>query len=250
MPATTGTIITSGDTGTVTNTMLAGSIANAKLLNSTISGIALGSNLATLTISGPLTGTSYNGSSAVSIGITQDTTSTSGYLSNTDWNTFNNKQPAGSYLTSAVTSATAGTGMSVSASTGAVTFTNTLPNIVTATTGSAPDYGARAWAFWNGTNGSIYASGNVSSVTRFSPQGYGGGYTVNFTTAMPDANYAAVFSHSYASGANGSMGVGQIYSTAYNNSSAPTTGSFSCVVAHDANNVVQDSPYVTCAVFR
>jgi len=35
-PATTGTVVTTGDTGTVTNTMLAGSIANAKLANSTI----------------------------------------------------------------------------------------------------------------------------------------------------------------------------------------------------------------------
>jgi len=33
------------------------------------------------------------------IGITQATTSTNGYLSSADWNTFNNKQPAGSYLT-------------------------------------------------------------------------------------------------------------------------------------------------------
>ena len=34
------------------------------------------------------------------IGITQATTSTNGYLSSTDWNTFNSKQAAGSYLTS------------------------------------------------------------------------------------------------------------------------------------------------------
>ena len=45
----------------------------------------------TLTISSPLTGTSYNGSAPVTIGIPQATTTTSGYLSNTDWNTFNGK---------------------------------------------------------------------------------------------------------------------------------------------------------------
>ncbi len=33
------------------------------------------------------------------VSITQATTSTNGYLSATDWNTFNNKQPAGSYIT-------------------------------------------------------------------------------------------------------------------------------------------------------
>ena len=56
-------IATSG----VTDAMLAGSISNAKLTNSTISGIALGSNLATLTIGTGLSGTSYNGSGAVTI---------------------------------------------------------------------------------------------------------------------------------------------------------------------------------------
>ena len=63
--ATSPTISGPTFTGSVTAT---GLITNADLANSTISGISLGSNLATLTISSPLTGTSYNGSSAVSIG--------------------------------------------------------------------------------------------------------------------------------------------------------------------------------------
>ena len=52
LPATTGTVITSGDTATVTNTMLAGSIANAKLTNSSVTvgttAIALGDSSTTL----------------------------------------------------------------------------------------------------------------------------------------------------------------------------------------------------------
>jgi hypothetical protein len=68
-PNVAGTVITTGDTGTVTNTMLAGSIANTKLANSTISGIALGSNLSTLTIGTGLSGTSYNGSTGVTIAV-------------------------------------------------------------------------------------------------------------------------------------------------------------------------------------
>jgi hypothetical protein len=64
------------DTGTVTNTMLAGSIANNKLANSTISGIALGSNLAALTIDGYLIGTSYNGSTGVTISVDATTAAT------------------------------------------------------------------------------------------------------------------------------------------------------------------------------
>jgi hypothetical protein len=53
----------SGASNTLTN------IANASLVNSTISGVALGSNLNALTIGTGLSGTSYNGSSAVTIAI-------------------------------------------------------------------------------------------------------------------------------------------------------------------------------------
>ena len=53
--------------------------------------------------------------------------------------------------------------------------------------GSAPVYAARAWCNFNGTGTvAIRASGNVSSITDNGT----GDYTVNFTTAMPDANYA------------------------------------------------------------
>lgn len=54
--------------------------------------------------------------------------------------------------------------------------------------GSAPTYACRAWVNFNGTGTvAIRASGNVSSITD---NGLGT-YTVNFATAMPDANYAA-----------------------------------------------------------
>jgi hypothetical protein len=52
--------------------------------------------------------------------------------------------------------------------------------------GSAPIYACRAWVNFNGTGTvAIRASGNVSSITDNGT----GNYTVNFTTAMPDANY-------------------------------------------------------------
>jgi hypothetical protein len=54
--------------------------------------------------------------------------------------------------------------------------------------GSAPMYACRAWVNFKGTGTvAIRASGNVSSITDNGT----GNYTVNFTTAMPDANYAA-----------------------------------------------------------
>jgi hypothetical protein len=52
--------------------------------------------------------------------------------------------------------------------------------------GTAPIYACRAWVNFNGTGTvAIRASGNVSSVGDSGV----GDYTVNFTTAMPDANY-------------------------------------------------------------
>ena len=80
-----------------------------------------GSNLAYrgLIANAPL---SYNSSTAT-FSISQATTSTDGYLSSTDWNTFNNKQPAGSYITALTGEATAsGPGSAtVTLSTSAVT---------------------------------------------------------------------------------------------------------------------------------
>jgi hypothetical protein len=55
-------------------------------------------------------------------------------------------------------------------------------------TGSAPIYACRAWVNFNGTGTvAIREDGNVSSITDNGT----GSYRVNFSTAMPDANYAA-----------------------------------------------------------
>jgi hypothetical protein len=52
---------------------------------------------------------------------------------------------------------------------------------------TATAYGCRAWVNFNGTGTvAIRASGNVSSITDNNT----GDYTVNFTTAMPDANFS------------------------------------------------------------
>jgi len=54
--------------------------------------------------------------------------------------------------------------------------------------GSAPVYACRAWVNCAGVGGTIYGSGNVSSVSHDAQ----GVWTVNFNTALPDANYAFV----------------------------------------------------------
>ena len=72
----TGSVLVTGSistVGSVTATLFAGSgasltsIPNSALTNNTISGVALGSNLATLSIGPGLSGTSYNGSTGVTI---------------------------------------------------------------------------------------------------------------------------------------------------------------------------------------
>lgn len=73
----TATTVTAALTGTAS-----GNPPNARLINTT----------APLTGGGDL-------SADRTIAITQSTTSTNGYLSSVDWNTFNNKQASGSYIT-------------------------------------------------------------------------------------------------------------------------------------------------------
>jgi hypothetical protein len=85
---------------TIPTTDLSGTVSNAQLANSaiTINGTStsLGGSISVGTVTS-VTGTapiSSSGGNTPAISISQATTSTDGYLSSTDWNTFNNKQAA------------------------------------------------------------------------------------------------------------------------------------------------------------
>jgi hypothetical protein len=107
-------------------------------------------------------------------------------------------------LTGIVAVANGGTGLSSSGTLGNVltsngtAWTSTAPaagytNADALTlfnaSGSAPVYACRAWVNFDGTGTpAIRGSGNVSSITDNGT----GDYTVNFTTAMPDVNYASI----------------------------------------------------------
>lgn len=67
----------------------------------------------------------------------------------------------------------------------------------------ATAYGCRAWVNFGYVSSAITirASGNISSVTRAST----GNYFVNFSTAMPDANYAVIATGSVSDGVTGSI---------------------------------------------
>jgi hypothetical protein len=104
---------------------------------------------------------------------------------------------------------------------------------------TATAYGCRAWVNWNGSGTvAIRASGNVSSITDIST----GQYRVNFTSAMPDANYAAVAG---ANGRSGSITVDANTTVAVGNNQT-TYVDFQV----SEGSTTQDSDICTVAVFR
>ena len=112
------------------------------------------------------------------------------------------------------------------------------PQVKTATnaTGSAPVFACRAWVNFDGTGTvSIRDSGNVSSITDEAT----GNYTVNFSTAMPDANFCVSGTQSGASMENPGVEV-NIQSSSV---ADVRTKNFS-------NNTQTDAQDVYVAVFR
>lgn len=108
---------------------------------------------------------------------------------------------------------------------------------ITQTTGSAPYYAARAFVAFNGTGVvAIYNSSNVTSITDNGT----GNYTVNFTTAMADANYTAI-------GASGGGAGNTIGESIY--FGAVAAGSIQ-IYCNNTNTAANDVPYCYVAIFR
>ena len=95
----------------------------------------------------------------------------------------------------------------------------------------------RAWVNFDGTTGTKRASFNVSSVARNST----GDYTVNFTSALTDANYAVTTCVEKAAG-------GYIPSASINASFAPAAGSVRILTGSE--NLTNDRSYIHVAFFR
>lgn len=93
--------------------------------------------------------------------------------------------------TGSITGVTAGGLPSGSVTTANIADANiTAAKLDGAQSGSAPIYGARAWVNFNGTGTvAIRAALNVTSITGNAV----GDYTVNFTTALADANYSVCY---------------------------------------------------------
>ena len=163
-------------TGTVTSVSVvsangfAGTVATATTtpaitLTTSISGILYGNGtaVAATTISAPL---AY---SAGTLSITQSSGSTNGFLSSTDWNTFNNKQPAGTYVTSV-------TGTAPVVSSGGTTPAISMAAANTSTNGYLTS------TDWNTFNNK--GSGTVTAVSVVSANGFAGTSSGGATPAL------------------------------------------------------------------
>ena len=139
-----------------------------------------------------------------------------------------------------------GSGTITGASTLATTVaspTLTTPNIDSAqfatVTGTAPIYPCRAWVNFNGTGTvAIRGSGNVSSITDNGT----GDYTVNFTTAMADANYGVSISGRQIASSN-------LYGIAVKAGTTPSASAVN-IISIAFNGNAGDSDFIYAAVFR
>ena len=110
--------------------------------------------------------------------------------------------------------------------TGNVTFVSTQPQV------------CKAWVNFNGTGTvAIRASYNVSSITDNGT----GDYTVNFTTAMPDANYA------FSTGWMGTTGESRTFVPA--DGEVPTASSIR-LSYQQGGSTPTDKAYLSVAIFR
>lgn len=119
-------------------------------------------------------------------------------------------------------------GMKVNGSTGL-----TFPDSTTMVTGAQA---VKAWVNFNGTGTvAIRASYNVTSITDNGT----GDYTVNFTTAMTDANYSAVCTANDTTGTVGTLVLA--------NSAPMTTTSVRVISVFSSR---YDAPFACVAIFR
>ena len=120
-----------------------------------------------------------SGGATPAISMPAATTSVNGYLTSTDWTTFNNKSNTNGTVTSIA--ATAGTGISVSGSpittSGTLTITNTAPDQTVAFTNGTGISVTGTYPNFTVTNTAPSSGGTVTSVTGTAPVVSSGGAT-------------------------------------------------------------------------
>ena len=215
-----GDITSVGNTTTIASGVIvnadinaSAAIAVSKLAASTISGITLGSNLNTLTISTPLTGTSYNGSSAVSIGLQAATTLVAGSMSAAD-KTKLDGIAAGAQVNVATNLAQGTrttTTVPITSSTGTSATldiaTTTLAGVMSSADKTKLDGIASGATANTGTVTSVSGTGTVSGLTLTGTVTTSGNLTLGGTLAVTPSNFASQTANTILAAPNGSAGV-------------------------------------------
>lgn len=244
MPATTGTVVTTGDTGTVTSTMIANdtivnadispsaAIAVSKLAASTISGVTLGGTLNTLTMNTSGTGlsgsTTYNGSGAATFTVTSNATN-----ANTA-STIVARDASGNFSAGVITATLNGTASAATSATTATTANslNTANNyqvnsigVGAAASGTAGRINATTGVFTPNAvgvstgltvvNGDVtaYRSGGTTGVIYLSSSGSnylywdGSSYYLGANIALSTGNYNSYAPTLTGGGASGTWGI-------------------------------------------
>ena len=260
-PATTGAInnmvigatTPKAITGTtVTATTFSGSgasltsIPNSALVNSSITingnATALGGSVSVGTVTS-VTGTSpvvSSGGTTPAISMPAATTSVSGYLTSTDWNTFNGKSNTNGTVTSvaALTLGTTGTDLSSTVANGTTTPVITLQ----VPTASATNRGALSstdWSTFNGKQAALVSGTNIKTVAGVSLLGSGdvgliggtyGGTGVNngasTITVGGNVNYSGAYTQTWTRTANTSLTL-PVSGTVLSSVTAPATNPIS-----------------------
>jgi hypothetical protein len=142
------------DTNDDTLTVVAGSgvtiTTNATTDTLTISATGTGGTVTSVGTTAPITGGTIT--TTGTIGITQSGAAADGYLSSTDWNTFNSKEPA---LTKGNLTEATSSVLTITGGTGAVIGSGTTIQVSQATTTTSGFLSSTDWNTFNGKQGTI-----------------------------------------------------------------------------------------------